>query len=242
MRASTGALISSSLHPARILTVTGMLTARAMAADDRGGMARVAHQRAAGVVLRDLRHRAAHVDVDDVGAHALDDAGSISHLCGIAAEDLDGDRPFFLGVLGVLERAVDAPDEPFGADHLGDDQTAAPLALHQAAKRGVGHAGHRRDTDGRGERDLADLRRRCGQARWPRRRLARLVCGGRGRAHCEAPGRAAAACPLASSAASAFAASTTPVSNAALRDGLFHSMMACARRRSRYLSTSPARR
>ena len=36
-------------------------------------MRRFAHQAAAGVVLRDLRDRAAHVHVDDVGAHALDD-------------------------------------------------------------------------------------------------------------------------------------------------------------------------
>ena len=40
------------------------------------------HEAAAGVVLRDLRHRAAHVDVDDVGAHAFDDARGFGHLVG----------------------------------------------------------------------------------------------------------------------------------------------------------------
>ena len=75
-------------------------------------MLRLAHQAAAGVVLRNLRHRAAHVDVDDVGAHALDDLRGVRHLLGIAAEDLNRDRPLFLGVLGVLERAIDAANEP----------------------------------------------------------------------------------------------------------------------------------
>ena len=38
--------------------------------DHRRRVLRLAHQAAARVVLGDLRHRAAHVDVDDVGAHA----------------------------------------------------------------------------------------------------------------------------------------------------------------------------
>ncbi len=105
----------------------------------------LAHQAAAGVVLGDLRHRAAHVDVDDVGAHLLDDARGFGHLGGLAAEDLDRDGPLFLGVLGVLERAIDAAHQALAADHLGHDQTATALALHQAAKRRVGHARHRRD-------------------------------------------------------------------------------------------------
>ena len=52
----------------------------------------------------------------------------------------------------------------------------------------------------------------------------------------------AAACVLAASSAMALAASTTPVSKAAFSDGLFHSMIAWARKRSRYFNTSPARR
>ena len=108
----------------------------------------LAHQAAAGVVLRDLRHGAAHVDVDDVGAHAFDDLRRRGHLRGIAAEDLDRDRPLLLGVLGVLERAIDAAHEPLGRHHLRDDEPAAAVALDQAAKRRVGHAGHRRDDEG----------------------------------------------------------------------------------------------
>jgi hypothetical protein len=50
---------------------------------------RIAHQTATSVVLGDLRHRTAHVDVDDVRAHPFDDLGRGRHLGRIAAEDLD---------------------------------------------------------------------------------------------------------------------------------------------------------
>ena len=98
IRASVGALISSSFHPARIFTVTGIVTAFVIAAMTDCRVRGLAHQAAAGVVLRDLRHRAAHVDVHDVGAEPLDDLRGFGHLLGIAAEDLDRDRPLLLGV------------------------------------------------------------------------------------------------------------------------------------------------
>ena len=110
--------------------------------DDRLRVLGLAHQAAAGVVLRDFRHRAAHVDVDDVGAHAFDDLRGIGHLLRIAAEDLDRDGTLFLGVLGVLERAIDPAHESLGAHHLGDDQAAPAAALHQAAEGGIRHARH----------------------------------------------------------------------------------------------------
>ena len=151
------AFTSPSSHPLRILTVTGIFTAFDIAAMIVGGMRRLAHQAAAGVVLRDLRHRAAHVDVDDVGAHLLDDARGFGHLRGLAAEDLNRDGTLFLGVFGVLERAIDAANQAFAADHFGHHEPAAALALHQAAKRGVGHARHRRDDKRRFEFDGTDL-------------------------------------------------------------------------------------
>ena len=96
-------------------------------------------------MLRDLRHRAAHVDIDDVGAELFDDLRGRRHLFGIAAEDLNRDRPLLLGVLRVLQRPVDAADQPFRADHLGDDEPAAAVPLDETAEGAVGHAGHRRD-------------------------------------------------------------------------------------------------
>ena len=124
---------------------------------DAGGVRGIAHQAAAGLVLRNLRHRAPHVDVDDVRAHAFDDASGLGHALGIAAEDLDRDRTLFFGVLRVLERAIDAANQALAAHHLGHDQAASALALHQAAEGGVGHAGHRRHDERRGERHRTNL-------------------------------------------------------------------------------------
>ncbi len=126
-------------------------------ADDAGGVFRFAHQAAAGMMLGDFRHRAAHVDVHDIGAHALDDARRLGHAIRIAAEDLDGHGPLFLGVLGVLERPVDAAHQPLAAHHLAYDQAAPAVPLHQPAEGRVGHAGHGRDDQRRGEFDGADL-------------------------------------------------------------------------------------
>ena len=108
----------------------------------RGRVRRLAHQAAAGMVLRNLGHRTAHVDVHDVGAHAFDDLRRRRHLVGISAEDLDRDGPLRLCVLGVLERSIDPANEPLRAHHLGDDEAAAAVAFDETAKRRVGHAGH----------------------------------------------------------------------------------------------------
>jgi hypothetical protein len=94
-------------------------------------------------VLRDLRDRTPHVDVDDVRSHSFDNAGRLRHLVGVAAEDLNRDRPLLLGVLRVLQRAIDAAHEPFAADHLSHDESTATVAFHQPAKCGVGHPRHR---------------------------------------------------------------------------------------------------
>ncbi len=108
-------------------------------------------------MLGDLRHRAAHVHVNDVGAHAFDDLRRGGHLCRVAAEDLDGDGPFFFRVLGVLERSVDAANEPLRAHHFSDHEPAAAVALHEATERRVGHAGHGRDRKRRREIDRPDF-------------------------------------------------------------------------------------
>jgi hypothetical protein len=94
-------------------------------------------------VLGDLGHRASHVHINDVGAHAFDDLRGVSHLDGIAPEDLDRDRPFFFGVFRILQRAIDAAYQPFGRDHLGHDQTAAALSLYESTEGRIGHARHR---------------------------------------------------------------------------------------------------
>jgi hypothetical protein len=70
-----------------------------------------AHQAAAGIVLCDLRHGTAHIDVDDVRTHRFHDACRFRHLVRITPENLYRNGPFFFGVFGVLERPVDAANE-----------------------------------------------------------------------------------------------------------------------------------
>src|SRR5262249_1311587 len=71
----------------------------------------------------------------------------------VAAEDLNRDRPLLLGVLSVLQRAIDPAHEPLGADHLGHDETASAMTLDQTAERRVGHARHGSDDEGSRESD-----------------------------------------------------------------------------------------
>jgi hypothetical protein len=118
------------------------------------------------VVFRDFRHRAAHVDVDNVGTKTFDDLRGGGHLLRIAAEDLNGDRPLLFRVFRVLERPIDAANQPFGRDHLRHDKPATTVALHEAAERRIGHAGHRRDDKRRRQLDGADFHN------WTRRRFA----------------------------------------------------------------------
>ena len=225
IRASTGALISSSFQPARIFTVTGIFTALAIAAMIAAACAgsRIRLQPALCFAIFGTGQPMLTSTMSAPMPSTI--ARGVGHLGRIAAEDLDRDRTLFLGVLGVLERAVDAADQALGADHLGDDEPAAALALDQAAERGVGHAGHRRDANGRVERDLADLGTLEGLRLWRvRRRDRRQVAatyepsgGSRVRAGL---GAARPAGALAASSAGPWPASTTPASKAAFSDGL----------------------
>ena len=61
-------------------------------ARDRDRAVGILEQRRAGAGLADLRHRAAHVDVDQVGAGGGDPLGGRGHHLGIGAEQLHRDR------------------------------------------------------------------------------------------------------------------------------------------------------
>ena len=117
----------------------------------------LAHQAAAGVVLRDFRDRTSHVDVDDVSAHAFDDLRGIGHHERVAAEDLNGDRPLLLRIFGVLERAADPAHQALGRNHLSDDEPAAAVAFHEPAECGIRHARHRGERDGIVQLNGSDL-------------------------------------------------------------------------------------
>jgi hypothetical protein len=62
--------------------------------DDPRGALGIVEQSRARAGLRHLAHRAAEVDVHDVGAGVLDHPRGFGHQSGLRAEDLDGERPF----------------------------------------------------------------------------------------------------------------------------------------------------
>ena len=77
--ASSGALRLVSSQPSRILSVTGTRTAPTTASISASGVIEIAHQRRARELAGHLARRAAHVDVDDVGAEPLGDARAFRH-------------------------------------------------------------------------------------------------------------------------------------------------------------------
>ena len=103
--------------------------ARAIASASSGS----AEQRGAGAGLADLAHRAAHVDVDQVGAGLGDDRGRRAHHLGVLAEELDRDR-VLVGVdpQQLAQGALVAVVQAEARDHLGDREAGAVAARLQA--------------------------------------------------------------------------------------------------------------
>ena len=115
----------------------------------------VVEQRRAGAGLRHLAHRAAEVDVDEVGARRLDHPRRVGHHARLRAEDLDRERMLVAGDAQVAERPLVPVLDPGAADHLGADEPGAePASL--AAERLHADARHRRQDDARRDLDVAD--------------------------------------------------------------------------------------
>ena len=156
---ASGALRSASFQPARILTVTGICTAFAMASMTLAAWSgsRIRLQPALCLAILGTGQPMFTSTISAPMPSTMRAASAI--FGGIAAEDLNRDRALFVGELGVLERPIDATDQPLGADHLADDEPASALTLDEPAKRRVGHAGHGRDNKGRRQVDGSDLHR-----------------------------------------------------------------------------------
>ena len=145
LRASSGAFTRRSFHPARIFTVTGIFTAftiaATMAAACSGSFIRLQPALCFAIFGTGQPMLTSTTSAPRDSTMAAADA-----MCsGVAAEELDGDRPLFVRVVEVLERPIDAAHEALRRHHLRHDQAAAALPLHEAAERAVGHAGHGRD-------------------------------------------------------------------------------------------------
>ena len=107
----------------------------------------------------DLPHRAAHVDVDQVGADLGGDRRPGAHRLGVVAEELDRDR-VLVGVdphqlaQGALVSMVQAE----ARDHLRDREAGA-VALGLEADEPVADPGQGREQDPVLDPDAADLER-----------------------------------------------------------------------------------
>ena len=124
-----------------------------------GGQHLVAHQGAAGHLPDgNLFHRAAEIDIDDIGTAIDRDARGLGHGDGVAPRELEG---AWLAVkLGHPERCLVLADHRPGGDHLGNHEPGAEFA-REAAERQIGDAGHRRQDHRHVDRDAgAEVDRR----------------------------------------------------------------------------------
>jgi hypothetical protein len=91
---------AGELHPGAVARVAagpqldghGEPAALARGGSDRHGAVGVVEQRRAGAGPADLAHRAAHVQVDQVGARGRRDGGRLAHHVGVVAEQLHRNR------------------------------------------------------------------------------------------------------------------------------------------------------
>jgi transcription elongation factor GreA len=123
--------------------------------DDAAGAVFVLEERGTGTRLRHLLHRAAEVDVDEVGSGVLDHARRLGHRRRLAAEDLDRERALVRRDPQVAERALVPVREPGAAHHLRADEARAEPATLPAEGLNA-HAGHRREHDSCRDLDVAD--------------------------------------------------------------------------------------
>ena len=117
----------------------------------------IAHQRRAGGAVGHLLGRAAHVDVDDVRALRLGDAGAFRHPMRLAAgelHDVDGDALS----LAAHARFALALDECGARGHFRNHQTRA-VAFREPAEGRVGDARHWRQNHAVRHLHGADLQR-----------------------------------------------------------------------------------
>ena len=110
MRATRTALRLFRSQPVRILRVTGTSTAPTTASRMRRDQRLVLQQRGAGGDVADLLGRAAHVDVDDLGAlRRRCSCAASAIIAGSAPGDLDRDRLDLALVVGAAAASSACP-------------------------------------------------------------------------------------------------------------------------------------
>ena len=126
------------------------------AAGQRQRQLGVGEQLHPGARSADLADRAAHVDVDQVGAGLGGDRSAGAHHLGVVAEKLHRDR-VLVGVdpHQLAQRALVAMVQAEAGDHLRDGE-ARTVAFRLQAHEPVADPGERREQDAIGEFDVGD--------------------------------------------------------------------------------------
>mmetsp|Transcript_46805 Transcript_46805/g.110132 ORF Transcript_46805/g.110132 Transcript_46805/m.110132 type:complete len:438 (-) Transcript_46805:248-1561(-) len=123
--------------------------------DDLQRQRLVAHQRRAGPLVAHLLGRAAHVDVDDLGAAVDVVGGGLGHHGRIGAGDLHRDRAGLAGMVGAARGLQAAPQLLARRDHFAD-RIARAQPPAQLAEGPVRDPRHRRHEEPVGEGMGAD--------------------------------------------------------------------------------------
>ncbi len=124
--------------------------------DETDGLIGGTHHGGPCPVLGDVFDGAAHVDVDEVDAHAFEHLSGVAHDPGFVAEDLDGEGTVVVVGLDHLESFGAAFDKGSGVDEVGRGEPDAAEATDETAECEVGIAGEWGDEVARGERDGSD--------------------------------------------------------------------------------------
>ena len=145
------------------MSVTGTDDRADRGLDQRQRVIEVAHQRRARLAAGHVPGRAAHVDVDDVGAGALGDARAFRHPARLAAGELHDVEPQALPF--GAQRARARPSTSSALAVISETTRPAPEPRDQAPERGVGHARHRRE-DHPVRQGQGPIGQRPGRNRW----------------------------------------------------------------------------
>ena len=153
-RASSGALRLAVVPAGAHLQRDGHVDGADDRLDQARGVIEVAHQRRAGQLARHLAGRAAHVDVDDVGAQFFRHARPFRHPARLAARQLY-DEGSKIPANCAIAHAMAVLDQVLARHHLRDDQAGAQN-MRKLAERQVGDARHRRQEHVAAQRVPAD--------------------------------------------------------------------------------------
>src|SRR5438270_3961983 len=112
------------------------MRARRYGPDDRLDESEILQTSRATVPLNHFLHRAAEVDVDELGLEYVgDEPCGFAHCHGIGAEDLNANRPLIAAKPQLVERRCILAANAFGREEFGDHYVGAKAAAESSERR-----------------------------------------------------------------------------------------------------------